>query len=181
MARGQAREPEQRVERLEGSAEAKSRMVAVLEALVGRRTLAQAALGLGISERRLRRLRTILLQAALTSMEPRPLGRPARRSSESGRSLAALESQVRSLRIDLRAAQVREEIALAMPHLLQRRHRSKKAARRKARRGMRAERSGACSASDHSVSHNRPKAAGGAALPASRVCGSGSGPSALRS
>jgi hypothetical protein len=32
--------------------------------------------------------------------------------------VAALEEEIRELRIDLKAAQVREEIALAMPHLL---------------------------------------------------------------
>jgi hypothetical protein len=35
--------------------------------------------------------------------------------------VVSLEAQVQSLRLDLRAAQIREEIALAMPHLLHRR------------------------------------------------------------
>jgi hypothetical protein len=37
-----------------------------------------------------------------------------------------LQAQVQELQIDLRAAQVREEIALAMPHLLRRTRAGKK-------------------------------------------------------
>src|SRR5579872_192314 len=122
------------VQRLDGSDEAKARLVALLDVLAGRRTAAQAALSLGLTERRFRQLRTLGLQAALTSLEPQPIGRPARRPEASGGQLAALESQVQNLRLDLRAAQIREEIALVMPHLHRRSGRSKTAGRRKARK-----------------------------------------------
>jgi hypothetical protein len=118
MTRGRKSEGARLVEQLDGSDEAKARLAAFLEALAGRRTAAEAALGLGVSERRFRTLRTHLLQAALRSLEARPLGRPAQRSEEADGQLAALEKQLRDVRLDLRAAQIREEIALAMPHLL---------------------------------------------------------------
>jgi hypothetical protein len=47
--------------------------------------------------------------------------------------VAALEGEVQGLRLELRAAQIREEIALAMPQLLRRSRRAKKARRPKAR------------------------------------------------
>ena len=51
------------------------------------------------------------------------------RSQQSG-----LETEVRDLRLNLRAAQIREEIALAMPHLLQRRKKKARKVRRVAKR-----------------------------------------------
>ena len=52
-------------------------------------------------------------------MEPAPAGRPPREGTELGDGrLAALEEEVKELRIDLRASQIREEIAAVMPHLL---------------------------------------------------------------
>jgi hypothetical protein len=118
------------VARLDGSVEAKARLEVFLETVAGQQTAAAAALSLGVSERRFHDLRGRLLQAALQALEPRPAGRPARETRSGGR-VAELEGQVRDLRLDLRAAQIREEIALAMPHLLQRTGRRKKAHRRK--------------------------------------------------
>lgn len=120
---------------MNGSAEAKSRLGMILETLAGKCTVAQAAVHLGIGERRFHDLRNHCLRAALTSLEPRPAGRPARPPFvPEPQRVAALERAVRNLKIDLRAAQLREEIALAMPHLLQRNNRVKKATRRKSPR-----------------------------------------------
>jgi hypothetical protein len=122
------------VARLDGSAEARGRLAVFLETLAGRRTRGEAALALGISERRFHALRGRLLQAALEALEPRSPGRRAQPGEQTVGQVADLQGQVRDLRLDLRASQIREEIALAMPHLLQRTGRTKKAARRKARR-----------------------------------------------
>jgi hypothetical protein len=134
MTRGRRPEGGRLVERLDGSAGAKARLAVFVEVLAGRRTAAAGALALGISERRFHALRNHLLQAALERLEPRPAGRPAHRAAEPGGQTAALRAQVRDLRLELRAAQIREEIALAMPHLLLRAGRSKKKARGPGRR-----------------------------------------------
>jgi hypothetical protein len=106
---------------LDGSAEAKCRLQAILETLAGQLTISQAVSRLGIGERRFHYLRKQCLRAALNRLEPRPAGRPARaRPGPEQQHIVALERAVTELKIDLRAAQLREEIALAMPHLLQR-------------------------------------------------------------
>ena len=116
------------VQRLDGSDVAKLRLMAILDALSGTQTALEAALGLGLSERRLHKLRNHCLQAALASLEPRPAGRPTGpKLLPERQQVAALELAIRELKIDLRAAQLREEIALAMPHLLQRASGTKKA------------------------------------------------------
>jgi hypothetical protein len=135
MTRGRKPEGRQQVQGLDGSEEAKARLALYLETLAGKKTIAEAALALGLSERRFHVLRSRLLQAALDRLEPRPVGRPARHSGEASGQVTALQAQVRDLRLELRAAQIREEIALAMPHLLRRTGRGTRAARRPRRRG----------------------------------------------
>jgi hypothetical protein len=129
MTRGRKPQVTRLVQRLDGSDVAKARLTALLEALAGKRTVLEAALRLGLSERRFHYLRNHCLQAALASLEPQPMGRPTGPLFLPERQqVAALERAVRELKMDLHAAQLREEIALAMPHLLQRAARRKKAA-----------------------------------------------------
>ncbi len=141
MTRGRRPEWDAAVGRLEGSALAKARLLAVLDVLSGRRTVAQAGLPLGLGERRLRALRDQALAAALAGLEPRPAGRPARAPAGPDARVAALEAEVRELRIGLRAAQVREEIALLLPRL---RRRGGRAAGATRTRRVPAARSGGC-------------------------------------
>jgi len=103
---------------LEGSAEAKKRLEVILESLNGKWTVAEARAQLSLSEARFHELRTKLLQQALGAAEPQPVGRPRHEASPEQAQVAALEAEIRDLRIDLHAAQVREEIALVMPHIL---------------------------------------------------------------
>jgi hypothetical protein len=128
MTRGRKIDTTKLVEGLEGSDEAKARLAIFLEAFAGRRTVGEACDALELRERRFYILRGVLLQAALDSLEPRPAGRPSLKSPRQ----AGPESEIRDLRLNLQAAQIREEIALAMPHLLQRSR--KKVGRRRARR-----------------------------------------------
>jgi len=89
----------------------------------------QACSSLGIAERRFYKLRKRFLQAALLWFEPRGPGRPPRITEPetvSRRRVAELEAALRDLRVDLKAARIREEIALALPQLLRRSRRSKK-------------------------------------------------------
>jgi hypothetical protein len=114
------------VERLDGSTEAKKRLRLILETLAGQRTMALAGRLLGISERRFYVLRKEFLSSALDMLEPRPIGRPGRVPAAGDERLMELETEVQRLQVELRAAQIREEIALVMPHLLRRTRAKKK-------------------------------------------------------
>jgi transposase-like protein len=134
MARGRPPGGAQLVDHLDGSAQAKARLRALLETLSGRRTVREVSRALGISERRLRAVRRALLQGGLDSLEPRPAGRPPRLAAAPDQSTVALEAEVRRLRLELQAARIREELALAMPHVLARNRRAKKSRRSPSRR-----------------------------------------------
>ena len=58
-----------------------------------------------------------MLGAAMQGLEPQTPGRRPRLSSPETAKIEALEDEVRSLRIDLQAARLRERIALTMPRL----------------------------------------------------------------
>jgi hypothetical protein len=117
MTRGRRPDGARLVERLEGSSGAKARLGMILDVLAGRRTVGQSCARLRLSERRFHGSRHRALQAALSGLEPCPAGHPARGPAGAD-ARAALQAEVRDLRLELRAAQVREEIALVMPGLL---------------------------------------------------------------
>lgn len=122
MRRGRRPAEAEGVEGLLGSPLAKERLGLILECLAGRLPVAAASERLGVGERRFQLLRRRCLQFALEGLEPRPAGRPRSPQGAGGR-VAALEAEVRRLRVDLQAARVREEIALAVPQAL---HRARK-------------------------------------------------------
>jgi hypothetical protein len=126
MTRGRPTAGAGLVEGLAGSPAAKQRLTLILETLAGRRTVVEASRRLGLSERRFYALREQGLQQALRSLEPRPVGRPPGGPAALDAERSRLEAEVRGLRLELRAAQVREEIAVALPHLLRRRAPAKK-------------------------------------------------------
>jgi hypothetical protein len=103
------------VEQLDGSAKAKERLRLTLETMSGLGRVQEACVRLGISEQRYRQLRQTLLQGALDSLEDRPSGR-LRRPAEPSET-AALRQQLAALQRELQVAQVREEIALALPQV----------------------------------------------------------------
>ena len=100
-------------ERLPGSPLAHERLRVLLEAVAGSCRVQQACARLGLSEQRFDQLRTRVLRAGLDSLEPRPAGRQPRAVPPA--DLAALQARVAELEVGLRAARVREEIALALP------------------------------------------------------------------
>jgi hypothetical protein len=104
------------VERLQGSADAKRRAKIILETVTGELRVQQACRKLGICEQRLRQLRQEMLQAAVTSLETQPAGR--RPAPTDPPEVAALKEQVARQQEELRAAQVREELALALPRVV---------------------------------------------------------------
>ena len=101
------------VGRLPGSPQARLRLQVVLETLAGACRVQEACRRLGVSEQRFDQLRTQVLQAGLDSLEPRPAGRRPR--AVPAAEVTALEARISELEIELRAARVREEIALALP------------------------------------------------------------------
>jgi hypothetical protein len=129
MTRGRKAEWEAVIERLDGSALAKDRLSAALAVWTGQRTAAAACLQVSLTAKRFWTLRWQLLQAALASLEPRPTGRPARRTGAGDAQVAALQQQVQELQLDLRAAQLREEMALVLPQRVPGQGRCKKARR----------------------------------------------------
>ena len=114
------------VNRLDGPEDLKRRLRVLLDTLSGRVSVAQACEELGVSESRLHELRREALEGALGALMPKPAGRPATVESGTARE-KELESRIEELEVDLQAALVRTELALAMPELF----RSKKNHRRR--------------------------------------------------
>ena len=103
------------VKHLHGSAQAKERLRVILETMMGKWRIQEACARLGICEQRFRQLRAELLQAALERLEGRPAGRPRR--AEEPAEVAGLRQQLADMQRELHVAQVREEIALALPQV----------------------------------------------------------------
>jgi hypothetical protein len=104
------------VERLDGSNQAKLRLAVILRTLAAEITIPQACQELGVCESRFHELRNEVLQRALDDMEAKPRGRPP--SHQEDPRVADLQRQIQTLKIDLRAAQVREELATMLPHVM---------------------------------------------------------------
>lgn len=107
------------VRKFEGSEQAKARLEMILHTLSGERTTQEACAALGISEAAFHKLRDQTLAAALANLEPKPKGRPRNPlPPPAAEDLQTLREQLIDAQMRLYAAQVREEIALTMPHLL---------------------------------------------------------------
>ncbi len=107
------------VDRLGASAKATKWARVVLETLSGRLSVQDACRRLGIGEAFFNRLRLRFLTGGVPGMEDRPAGRRPRTVSAEAERIRALEAELSQTRLELQAAQLREEIALTMPHLLQ--------------------------------------------------------------
>ena len=117
MTRGRPPLGPEIVEHLQGSPEAKQRMRVILQTLAGDLTVGQACIDLGISESRFHELRNDILQHTLEHLEAKPRGRPPDVPSEQEARIRQLQQQVQSLTADLRAGQIREELAIMLPRL----------------------------------------------------------------
>jgi hypothetical protein len=135
MPRGRTPDPLRIVAGLTGSTSAKQRLARMLQTLTGEVSIPAAAAALHVGRSRFCLQRRAMLQTALAELEPKTRGRPPDPVSRQEQRIAELEAAVQALKIDLRAAQIREELALVMPHVLHRRSaRRKKNARGKPRR-----------------------------------------------
>ena len=118
MARGRPPLGPELVERLEGPDVAKARLKVILETISGERTIPDACAKLGIGESAFHELRHRALGGAVEALVPGAPGRPpAKPSPESGR-VEELQAELERLRVELQAARLREELAVAMPHLV---------------------------------------------------------------
>lgn len=107
------------VDNLTGSATAKERLKIVLEVIAGRCRVTEACHKLGISEARFHQLKNEALAGAMTALEPGHAGRPPRVPSPAEEQVRLLEHKLQEQAIELRAAEVREEIALVLPRVRQ--------------------------------------------------------------
>jgi len=105
------------VEALEGSERAKARVRAIIETVSGQRTIPEVCEELGIRESMFHRVRSEGLQAAINRLEPRPLGRPPQQQSPQDLRVAELEEEILRLQLELKAAEVRRELAEQLPRL----------------------------------------------------------------
>lgn len=123
------------VRRVEGSEEARARLALILRTLGGELSVAEASAQLGVSESHFHRLRERALAGAAEALEPRPAGRPPSVEDPADARVAALQEQLKDMELELRAAQVREQLAMVMPHVLQPPGDQKKTSRPRKRRG----------------------------------------------
>jgi len=133
------------VDDLPGDPESKEKLRVILATLSGELGLAEACTRLGLSETRFLQLRRRTMTAALAAAGPGVPGRPAHEPDVSAEREAELEQKVSELKQELVMAEVRTEIALVKPELLERavvkaikkkakaRQKSKKPGRRKGR------------------------------------------------
>lgn len=107
------------VDRFPGSDEARARMRIILATLSGEKTIPEACAELRIGESRFHELRNEFLAKGIEWLEPKPLGRPPDPGpSEMERENLRLHRENEQLKLEVQAAQIREEIALVMPHVL---------------------------------------------------------------
>ena len=104
------------VEQLSGSAVAKQRARVLLETITGQRRVQEACAVLGISEPRFDQLRIHGLGQLVQSFEPRLAGRPPKTPTPAEERIRALETEVASLRMQVKIAQARAEVALVLPN-----------------------------------------------------------------
>jgi hypothetical protein len=133
MARGRPLVGVDLVERLDGPRLPRRQLRILLGTITGTVTIAQACAELGIGRSRLHQLRWRVLEGGLAALAPAPRGRPPQ-PKPSG-EVAGLQARVEELELALQTMALRSELALAMPHLLDRAARKKKGGgRRRARR-----------------------------------------------
>lgn len=120
MSRGRPPKGPELVEGIEGSDLAKERLKVILQTVAGEITVADACVQLNVGEARFHELRSDVLRTAAQALEPKPAGRPAKEVPQNADEVTQLKKQIQELKIDLRAAQIREELAVLMPQVLER-------------------------------------------------------------
>jgi hypothetical protein len=92
---------------------------------------------MSVSEARFHTLRRQALQGALSGLAPRRIGRPPKPPPAGPSRVEQLEREAEELRTALWAAEIREELAMTMPHLLRKGRGKKSVSERPRKRGRR--------------------------------------------
>jgi transposase-like protein len=108
----------QLADEIEGSQQAQRRLKVMLETITGQKRISEACEELGIGEAQFYKLRRKMLEGALASLEPMAAGRRPAVEPKDDQGLTEMQEEIRELKIELRASQIREEIALLMPQLI---------------------------------------------------------------
>jgi hypothetical protein len=117
---------------LEGPEESKRRLKVLLELIAKEKTAEQACAELGVGKARLYVLLNEVLKGGLGALLPRKLGRPGTSPpAPEAERIADLERKVSDLEFELQIGEVRQRIAEALPHVVQRREEKKKVSKRK--------------------------------------------------
>ena len=106
------------VDQIDGSDQARRKLRIILETLSGEKTVPEACAELGIERSRFHAMRKAFLLDAVSSLEPRNRGRPPAQVSPEQAKVDLLQKRVEALTVEVRAAQIREELAAVMPHVL---------------------------------------------------------------
>ncbi len=107
------------VKQVPGSETAKQRALLILQTIAGDLRLSQACEVLDICPQRFDQLRAEALAALVASLEPGTPGRPPRTPSPQEEQIRALEADHAARDLELRTANVRAEIALTLPRVVQ--------------------------------------------------------------
>lgn len=108
------------VDSLDIPEDAQKKLRLILETIAGQKALAEAAQELGISETRFHIIRQEALLGAAAALEPGMPGRPPAQKPIAAGEVEKLQRDVADLKAAMAAAEIREEIAVLMPHLLRR-------------------------------------------------------------
>lgn len=106
------------VEDLNASDDAKLKLKTVMATLTGEKSIEEACAELGVEKSAFFKMRDRALVGALHGLEPRQVGRPRKEKTTDQERIEDLEEELQEMRIDLEAAYIREELAVAMPHVL---------------------------------------------------------------
>lgn len=114
------------VDSMEMSESIRKQLRLILQTVAGEVSVVDAAATLGISDTRFHTIRQQALQGAAAALEPRSPGRPPSTPPPEQDEVKRLKMELIELKASVVAAQLREEIALLMPHLLKREKKEKK-------------------------------------------------------
>jgi transposase-like protein len=106
------------IDGLEGSSMAKEKLRLIMETITGETGIAEACVELGIKEAMFHRMRREMLAGAVGLLEPAPTGRPPHVETEDEKKIKKLQAEIQELKLTVQGLRVKEQIALAMPHLL---------------------------------------------------------------
>ena len=116
--RGRPVKGAKKVDHLPGSVDAKTRLRVIMETVSGEKSIRQACQELGVEKSAFYKMRDKALEGAIQTLEPRQVGRPRAVATEKDKKIEALQEELLQMRKELEAAYIREELSIAMPHVL---------------------------------------------------------------